>query len=80
MEENNLFWVIQKRQKKFVGRGRCAPRVTQHGTQELVTVIKCCCAGVVVLPSFVIYSGAGQYMGWHSETSDPDSVFASSPN
>jgi len=66
--------------KVICRRGSHPPRVTQDGTQELVTVIECSSAGLVVLPSVVIYKGAGQYMGWHSETSDPDTVFASAPN
>jgi hypothetical protein len=33
-----------------------------------------------LLPSFIIYKGGAQYMGWHSETSDPDAVFSYSKN
>jgi len=33
-----------------------------------------------MLPSFAIFKGTAQYMGWHSETSDPDAMFACSPN
>jgi len=43
-------------------------------------VIECCCAALYVLPSFVIFKGAAHYMGWHTETSDPEAKFAYSPN
>jgi len=80
MEEKGFVLGYSAKAKLICRCGRRPPRVTQDGTRELVTVIECCSAGLVVLPSFVIYKGAGQYMGWHSETSDPEAVFASSPN
>jgi hypothetical protein len=54
--------------------------VTQDGTREMLTVVECCCAEGYMLPSFVIYKGATQYMGWRSETSDSDTIFACLPN
>jgi len=33
-----------------------------------------------MLPFFVIFKGTAQYMGWHTETSDPDAKFAHLPN
>jgi len=46
----------------------------------MLTVIECCCAALYVLPSFVIFKGAVHYMGWHTETSDPEAKFTYSPN
>ena len=39
----------------------------------MLPVIECCCAALYMLPgSFVTFKGVAQYIGWHSETSDPD--------
>jgi len=65
--------------KVICRRGRRPPCVTHDGTWVMLTVLECCSAGLIDLPSFVVVKGAGQYMGWHSEISDPDAVFASSP-
>jgi hypothetical protein len=80
MDEKGFILGYSAKAKVICRGGRRPPRITQDGTQELITVIECCSAGLKVLPSFIIYKGAGQYMGWHSETSDPEAVFASSPN
>jgi len=48
--------------------------------KEMPTVIECCCAALYVLPSFVIFKGEAQYLGWHTETSNPNTKFAYSRN
>jgi len=60
--------------------GHRPPRVMQDGTREMLTLVECCCAVQYMLHSFVIFKGTAQYMGWHSETSDPDAMIACSPN
>jgi hypothetical protein len=80
MDEKGFVLGYSAKAKVICQRGQRPPEVTQDGNREVVTVIESCSADLVVLPSFVIYKGAGQYMGWHSETSDPDAVFDSSPN
>jgi len=80
MDEKGFIIGRSSRAKVVCRSGRRPPRVTQDGTREMLTVVECCCAEGYMLPSFVIYKGAAQYMGWHSETSDPDAMFACSPN
>jgi len=71
-------WILgySAKAKVICRRGKRPPRVTQDRIQELVTVIECCSTGAVVSPSYVIFKGAEQYMGWLSQTPNPDTVFA----
>jgi len=80
MDEKGFIIGRSSRAKVVCRAGRRPPRVTQDGTREMLTVVECCCAAQYMLPSFVIFKGTAQYMGWHSETSDPDAMFACSPN
>jgi len=80
MDEKGFIIGRSARAKVICRAGRRPPRVTQDGTREMLTVIECCCAAQYMTPSFVIYKGIAQYMGWHFETSDPDAMFACSPN
>jgi len=80
LDEKGFIIGMSAKAKVICRVGRRPPRVTQDGTREMLTVIECCCAALYMLPSFVIFKGVAQYMGWHSETSDPDALFACSPN
>jgi len=80
MDEKGFIIGMSLKAKVICQRGRWPPWVTQDGMREMLTVIECCCATLYVLPSFVIFKGAAQHMGWHTETSDPDAKFTYSPN
>jgi len=80
MDEKGFIIGMSSKAKVICRAGRRPPWVTQDGMREMLTVIECCCAALYMLPSFVIFKGAAQYMGWHTETSDPDAKFAYSPN
>jgi hypothetical protein len=79
-DEKGFIISYSSKAKVICQAGRRPPRVTHDGIREMLTVIKCCSAGQFILPSFVIYQGSAHYMGWHSETSNPDAVFAYSKN
>jgi len=80
MDKKGFIIGRSSRAKVVCRAGRRPARVTQDGTQEMLTVVECCCAAGYVVPSFVIYKGTAQYMGWYSETNDLDVMFTCSPN
>jgi len=80
MDEKGFLLGISAKAKVICRAGRRPPRVTQDGTREMLTVIECVCAALYMLPSFTIFKGKAHYMGWHTETNDPDAVFVYSPN
>ena len=80
MDKKGFIIGMSSKAKVIWRTGRRPPRVTQDGTSEMLMVIECCCAALYMLPSFVIFKGAAHYMGWHTETSDPEAKFAYSPN
>ena len=80
MDKKGIIIGMSSKAKVIWRTGRRPPRVTQDGTSEMLMVIECCCAALYMLPSFVIFKGAAHYMGWHTETSDPEAKFAYSPN
>jgi len=63
MDEKGFIIGRSSRAKVVCRAGRRPPRVTQDGTQEMLTVVECCCAAQHMLPSFVILKGTAQYMG-----------------
>ncbi|KAF8247418.1 DDE-domain-containing protein [Wilcoxina mikolae CBS 423.85] len=75
MDEKGFIIGYSSEAKVICQADRWPPRVTQDRIREMLTVIKCCSAGQLILPCFVIYQGSTHYMGWHSETDDPDAVF-----
>jgi len=80
IDEKGFIISRSSRAKVVCRAGHQPPRVIQDGTQEMLTVVECCCTAQYMLPSFVIFKGTTQYMGWYSETSNPDTMFACSPN
>jgi len=80
MDEKGFVIGMSAKAKVICRAGRRPPRVTQDGTREMLTIIECVCAALYMLPSFTIFKGKAHYMGWHTETNDPDAVFAYSPN
>ena len=80
MDEKGFIIGLLAKAKVICWVGRRPPRVTQDRTRQMLMVIECCCASLYILPSFVIFKGTAQYMGWHTETGDPDAKFAYSPN
>jgi len=80
MDEKGFIIGISAKAEVICRAGWRPPRVTQDGTRQMLTVIECCCPSLYMLPFFVIFKGTAQYMGWHTETSDPDAKFAHLPN
>jgi len=80
MDEKGFIIGISSKAKIICRTRRRPPRMTQDGIREMLTVIECCCAALYVLPSFVIFKGVVHYMGWHTETSNPEAKFAYSSN
>jgi hypothetical protein len=80
MDEKGFIIGYSAKAKVICCARRRNPRVTQDGKREMLTVVECCGAGMVMLPSFVTYKGSAHCMGWHSQTNDPKAVFTSSDN
>jgi len=79
MDEKGFIIGMSSKAKVICWTGRWPLQVTQDGTREMLTVIECCCAVLYVILS-VIFKGAAHYMGWHTETSNPEAKFTYSPN
>jgi hypothetical protein len=85
MDEKGFLMGLIQVAKVICRKGDKAPRKTQDGNREMITVLETVSASGKLLPPFIIYEGKAHYAGWHSSNVEQQfdvqgSVFAVSPN